>query len=231
MFSVVVMPLSEFLAGEDDDFEMGAELLEVFQETLGAELNRQVVWDEEPGEGGPGDSVDEESLWALRVVAAWFERKGTLEGCDPGDKPWEHPILDEVGEEGGAKQFKQILHTEVDALCYAPVDLPDVFFLAPEYEDEEEGGHDHGDGEDDDSEEIGVGSLPALVEELEALREPLGLPEALEDIAVEEFVDDPDIPLSGAKFAWFVLRDCAREAQEAQLPLMVLWGELVEEEE
>lgn len=230
MFSVVVMPLSEFLAGEEDDFEMGVELVEVFQETLSAEVGKQVVWDEEPGEGGPGDTVDEESLWALRVAAAWYEVKGTLDGCDPGDNPWEHEILDEIGSGDGAKRFKQILHTEVDALCYVPVELDDVYFLAPESEDEDDEATTPEDLEEE-SEEIGIGSLQALVEELELLREPLGLPDALEDIAVEEFVDDPDIPLSGAKFAWFVLRDCAREAMEAQLPLMVLWGELVEEEE
>jgi hypothetical protein len=234
MYSVVVMPLSEFLAGEDDDFELGAELVEIFQETLTEEVGRQVIWDEEPVESAEEDEVDEEALWALRVAAAWYEVHGTLEGCEPGDSPWDHPILDQISEQEGSVQFKQLLHTEVDVLGYVPVDLPDVFFLAPETEEEETrsaaAGED--DGEDEPEEgEIGIGSLPALVEELEALREPLGLPEALEDIAVEEFVDDPDIPLSSAKFAWYVLRDCAREAEEAQLPLMIFWVEAGDEDE
>ena len=33
------------------------------------------------------------------------------------------------------------------------------------------------------------------------------------------------------EFAWFVLRDTARVATEEKLPLMLLWGEMEEEDE
>lgn len=227
MFAVVVMPLSEFLAGDEDDFELGGELLEQFQQTLSEEVGSPVQWAEEAGAGEGDlepDDLDPVALWALRVVAAWYEKHGTLETCEPGEEPWSHPVFEAVEDAGGSKKFRQILHADSDAVCYAPVELPDVFFLALAEEGEEEAEEEAGD-------EVGIGSLSALVEELEALREPLGLPEALEDIAVEEFVDDPDIPLSAAKFAWFVLRDRAKEAEAAKTPLMVIWNEFEDEEE
>lgn len=240
MFSVVVMPLSDFLAGDEDDFELGAELLGQFQETLSAELGTPVTWSEEPGqEGGEVEPVDLDirELFALRVAAAWFEQKGSLEGCDPGEEPWRHSVFEVLEKEDGSKRFPQILHAFSDAVCYAPVDLPDVFFLSPAGEEDEEHehgeGHDHEHGEDDEgmSEEVGIGSLPALVEELEALREPLGLPARLEDIEVEQFVSNPDSPLSAVKYAWYHLRDRAEEASGAKLPLLVIWSDFDDDED
>ena len=229
MFSVVVMPFGDFLAGEGDDFEMGMELSETIQQSLSEELGQPVSWAESSQEGEPveAEELDEEAVWSLRVAAAWLELHPDLQGCDPGDTPWEHSVLDEVAARGGAKRFRQILHTDVDALCYAPVLMDDVTFVTL-------GGEEEGEGDaldPEDEEEYGVGSLLALIEELDALREPLGLPERLEDIAVEEFVDDPDLPFSGAKFAWFVLRDTARVATESKLPLLLLWGEMEEEDD
>lgn len=236
MFSVVVMPFCDFLAGEGDDFEMGGELSETIQQALSEELGQPVSWAESSREGEPveAEELDEEAVWSIRVAAAWLELHPNLEGCDPGDTPWEHSVLDEVAARGGAKRFRQILHTDVDAICYAPVELDDVTFVTIGAEEEAgEAGEGQGAEEPDpaDEEEYGLGSLPALIDELDALREPFGLPEKLEDIAVEEFMDDPDLPFSGAKFAWFVLRDTARVAVREKVPLMLLWGELEEQEE
>lgn len=243
MFSVVVMPLSEFLAGDDDDFELGAELLSQFQETLSEELGTPVSWSEEAGQEGfevePVD-LDLRELFALRVAAAYFEEHGDLKGCDPGEEPWRHPVFERLEKEDGSKKFPQILHAFSDAVCYAPVDLPDVFFLSP-VDDEDEGeegetapGAEGEEAEDDDdasSEEVGVGSLPALIEELELLREPLGLPERVEDIEVEQFVTNPDSPLSVVKYTWYHMRDRAREATSAKLPMLVVWNEFDEDDE
>jgi hypothetical protein len=228
MFTVVVMPLTEYLLGDSDDPAESAEVLQTLQETLSAEVGHVVEWAETPtaAEEYDVDELDEYSLWGLRVAAAHLELKGHLDGCVPGAAPWDHEIIHAMEEKSGSKQFPQLLHGDAGLAAYVPAELPDVYFVTlgdaeapPEEEDD-----------DESADELALGSLPALEAELAALQEPLGMPKDPDDLPDGHVFDADQDPLAPAKYAWIVLADRIRQARTSKTPMLISWEESFSDE-
>lgn len=233
MYVVLVSPLSHVVVGPDDDPAMGVEFVQMVQQSIAQEVGEPVTW-EEPAESEETLVADELDLFCwhgLRAAALRLEQEGSLEGFDPGDEPWDHPLFGEAEERGGSERFPHVVHGEADLVAYAPVELEDCFRLTPAVDPDEEADAEDGDekeGEESEEEEaegdVAVGSLPALRRELAILGEALGLPETPE-ISEDLVPADSDDPLVEARFGCAVLAVRAAEAAERGVPLIVAWDD------
>ena len=226
MFAVMVRPLGDFFTEDAEDEAMAGELLKMIQGSLSEEVGETIHWDEEPSSNEEylADELDSHCLWGLRVAAAYLEQRGTLAGCDPGSEPWEHEVILTLEKQEKSERFQQLLHAEADLLCYAPVELPDVFQLTMGSDEDED------EAEEDSEDVIAIGSLPALSKELDELHVALGLPDEIPDS--EELVfDAEEDPLAAAKCGCVVLRERAKEAMETQTPLILVWDDVSDVDE
>jgi hypothetical protein len=232
MYTVVVIPLTEYLLGEAVDPTEGAETLKTLQDTLTQEVGHEVRWTETlTTEDYEENDIEDYCLWSLRALAAHFEVNGSLAGFTLGDDPSVHPALVTLLEEKKvSQQFPQLLHiADADTAAYAPIDMADIVTLTlgtegetPPEEDEED---------EEDEEQLAIGSLTRLGQELERMRVPLGLPETLDELP-DGYVFDADADeLAPAKYALMILLDRLQEAVAAKTPMLLTWDEYAEDDE
>jgi hypothetical protein len=229
MYVVLVSPLSHVVVGPDEDPALGVEFVEMVQQSVAREVGTDVAWDDtaELQEVLEADELDPFCWHGLRAAALRLEQEGDLEGFDPGEEPWDHPLFEEAEGWGGSKQFPQVVHGEADLVAYAPVELTDCFRLTPTADPDEEG---EGDEDEERDGDVALGSLPALRRELKLLGKALGLPET--PVISESLVpEDSDDPLVEARFACAVLAVRAAEATERGLPLIVAWDDTPDDDE
>jgi hypothetical protein len=227
MYTVVVIPLTEYLLGEAVDPTEGAETLKTLQDTLTKEVGHEVRWTETPtSEDYEENDIEDYCLWSLRALAAHIEVNGSLEGFTLGDDPSFHPALLALEEKKVSQQFPQILHiADADTAAYAPVDMADIITLTLGTEGEPQT------DEDDDEEQLAIGSLSRLEQELERMRVMLGLPATLDDLP-EGYVFDADADvLAPAKYALMILLDRLQEAVAAKTPLLLTYDDVPEDDE
>lgn len=221
MYLVLVSPLSHVMVPEDENLAVGQEFIQAVQASLSQEVGAPVSWDEK---GEISDSLEADDLnpycWhGLRVAALCLEQEGSLEGFDPGEEPWDHPVFEQAEQAGGSEKFPQVVHGEAELVAYAPVELDDCYRLVPTREpDEEDGDEESGEGD------VAVGSLPALRRELATLGKALGLPDSPE-ISDDLLPADGDDPLAEARLGCAVMAVRAAEAAEQGVPLIITWDD------
>jgi len=228
MYVVLVSPLSHVVVRPEEDPSLGVDFVKMVQQSISQEVGATVTWDEstESDEELVADELDPFCWHGLRVAALQLEEAGTLEGFDPGEEPWDHPLFDEAEKRGGSKMFPHVVHGEAELVAYAPVELEDCFRLTPAADPEEEGAEDEEEGEGD----VAIGSLPGLRRELKILGEALGLPDPPE-ISEDLVPTDSDDPLVEARFGCAMLAVRAAEAEAIGLPLIIAWDEHAEDDD
>jgi len=233
MYVVLVSPLSHVVVRSDEDPGLGADFVRMVQESISQELGETVTW-EEPAESEEtlvADELDPFCWHGLRAAALRLEQEGSLEGFDPGEEPWDHPLFGEAEERGGSERFPQVVHGEADLVAYAPVELKDCFRLTPVADpDEDVKGGDEKEGEEEAEGDVAVGSLPALRREVAILGKALGLPDTPE-ISEDLVPADSDDPLVEARFGCAVLAVRAAEAAEVGVPLIIAWDDSPDEDD
>ncbi len=215
MYELVVMPLTEFWdLGAEDPQEL-QEALEALQGALSEQVGSPVKWSEQgTQETYESDTLDPFCVHALRALAAWVDVHGDLQGFELGETPWEHDVFGALDEEEGSKKFPQLVHSDADVAVFAPVDLPGVYFMGPEDEDE-------ADEEEEEMEELAVGSVTRLGAELDALNEHLKLQGDIDELPDDVVFDSDEDPLAAPKYAWAVLRAAVKRASAQKLPLIL----------
>ncbi len=227
MYLVLVSPLSHVVVRPEEDPNLGRDFIQAVQQSISDEVGEPVSWDESAA--AVEDSLEADDLnpycWhGLRVAALRLEQDGTLEDFDPGEEPWDHPIIEKAEKEGGSKKFPQVVHGEAELVAYAPVELDDCYRLIPTRDPEDDEGEESGEGD------VAVGSLPALQRELAVLGKALGLPETPE-ISDDLLPQDGDEPLAEARLGCAVLAVRAVEAAERGVPLIITWDESTDDDE
>lgn len=216
MYLLLVSPLGHVVVPAGEDPALGAEFVRAVQQSLAEVVGAEVRWDDD---AEVEDSLEAEELeldgrHGLRVAALQLEREGTLDEFDPGDEPWDHPLLEEAEGRGGSEKFPQVVHGEAELVAFVPLELEDCYRLVPVQDPDD----DEPDGD------VAVGSLPALQRELGVLAEALGLPAqpaSEPELPPEEEGD----PLGPTRLACALLSLRAAEAAERGLPLVIAWLE------
>lgn len=216
MYLLLVSPLSHVVVPAGEDPALGTEFVRAVQRTLAEVVGSDVSWDDaaEVEDSLEAEELELDGRHALRVAALYLELEGSLEGFDPGDEPWDHPLLEEAEERGGSKQFPQLVHGEAELVAFVPLELEDCYRLVPEQDPDD----DEPDGD------VAVGSLPALQRELAVLGEGLGLPPQPE-LSAELASDEAADHLGPARLACALMMVRAAEAAERGLPLVIAWLE------
>lgn len=211
MFELVVMPLIELWMEDGLSEEDVKSALDNMQQALSAEVGQTIRWDEQLEEVSfEADCVDPYCIFALRAVAAYLEKHDSLEGFELGEEPWNHEAFAALESQGQAEAFKQVLHADGTAcVAYVPAEMPDVYLMDDEDEDEGETS-------------FSVGSLPALRKELDRLRDALGLEADLESHIDDVVFDPAEDPLAAPRYGWLVLSARCNEAIERKLPLILM---------
>ena len=222
MFEFVTMPLTHFWDLEEQSPQELQEALLGLQRALSEQLGREITWSEDVEEDSyEADLLDPYSVYSLKAMAAWLDNHDDIEGFSPGVEPWAHPAILELDEDG-THRYPQLLHSDADVMVFAPVVMPDVYYLADGDEEDAEG----------DEEEFAVGSLQSLFEELERLNEFLGLEGDIEQLPDGTLFDVDADPLAAPKYAWAVLHAAVRKSLAQKLPLICFFDpDLAEEEE
>lgn len=219
MFEFVTMPLTHFWDLEEQTPEELQEALVGLQRALSEQLGREISWPEDVEEQDyEADLLDPYSVYALKALAAWLETHDEVGDFQPGVEPWAHEAILALDEDD-THRYPQLLHSDADVMVFAPVVMPDVYYLSD------------GEGEDDD-EEFAVGSLQSLLQELEALNGHLELEGDIDELPEGTQFDVDSDPLAAPKYAWAVLRAAVKKSLAQKLPLIAFFDpDLAEDEE
>lgn len=176
--------------------------------------------------------VEAEAVETVAAAAAWLGGKGSLEGFDPEADPIDSDEFLGYWEDDAVRAVfgHAMALAEAELTVFLPGDFEapvGVTVVEDEAGDDAEDGeasrddHDHGEDhvEDDDEDEVVVGSLPRLLDALSKLATYLGLPAEPGDAAEVEL--DPEDPMSPAAWALVLLREQGDAALALGLPLAI----------
>lgn len=238
MFELAVMPLTMIWQHQaEGDASQNAS--KIFLIELQAELTRlaghDVGWSEDDVDFDQFEEpvlLDPFCLFALRSVAAHFERRDEITSFEMSETPWDHEIFDEIEAQDGSKRFPQLLHTDAELTAFVPSELDEVYLLSS--------------GDEDDDDEFAVASLPRLQAELAVLGEALEMEQhrgSLDamlsgeldptdgptEVTVEIDLENPEESLLPARFAWLMLSNHIEQAVERGLPMLVFFNDFEED--